>query len=303
MSDISDVLTVLANIAECVVYPNGKNSPSITNSDIVIYPGWPSSDNLDNDLATGKTHVSIFPKAEERNTTRYREAFRVTKAPAPTLSLTIALQSGGRFELEGGGFLNLESGGSLLLEGNQASVTVGGTPSIPQNVMLRVNGRDYVYAVQSSDTLPTIAAALAALLAVDVAGTSASGTTINVGPLGRVQAARVGGFGTVTKEIRRQEHVVMLTVWAATPALRDTIAAAIDADLAERRFLTMPDGYGARLIYKNTLVVDALQKATLYRRDLNYMVEFATTTSKQAAAVIAPKIAFGAGTHQLDITI
>jgi hypothetical protein len=298
MSDISDVLTVLAKIAECVLYPNGVNKPSITGTDIVIYPGWPSSDNLDADLGAGKTHVSVFPKAEERNTTRYHEKEMVTKAPAPTLTLSIETASGGHLLLDGGGNVLLEDDGYLLLEGNSLTVVVGGTASVPQNVMLRVNSKDYVYAVQVSDALVDIAAALAALVAVDIPGTSAQGTSVNVGPTGRVQAARVGGVGTVVKEIRRQEHVVMITVWAATPQLRDTIAAALDVDLAERRFISMPDGYGARIIYRNTLLVDSLQKAALYRRDLNYSVEFATTTAKQAAAVIAPKV-----TIDLETTI
>jgi hypothetical protein len=289
MSDISDVLTVLVKIAECVLYPNGVTKPSIVNSDIVIYPGWPSSDNLDTDLAAGKTHVSVFPKAEERNTTRYREKEKVTQAPTTTLTLTVQTASGGHLLLDGGGNVLLEDNGFLLLEGNSLAIVVGGTISVPQNVMLRVNGKDYVYAVQASNALVDIAAALATLVAVDIPGTSASGNSINVGPTGRVQAARVGGVGTVAKEIRRQEHVVMITVWAATPQLRDTIAAAIDVDLAERRFISMPDGYGARIIYKNSLLVDSLQKAALYRRDLNYTIEFATTVAKQAAAVIAPK--------------
>jgi hypothetical protein len=290
MSDIADVLTVLVKIAECVLYPNGVNNPSITESDIVIYPGWPSSDNLDTDLAAGKTHVSVFPKAEERNTTRYHEKEKVTKPPAPTLTLTVQTASGGHLLLDGSGNVLLEDGGFLLLEGNSLSVVVGGRASVPQNVMLRVNDKDYVYAVQATDALADIAAALAALVAVDIPGTSAQGSSINIGPNGRVQAARVGGVGTVTKEIRRQEHVVMITVWAPTPQLRDTIAAAVDVDLSERRFISMPDGYGARIIYKNSLLVDSLQKAALYRRDLNYSIEFATTKSKHAAAVIAPKL-------------
>lgn len=290
MSDVSDVLNVLVSLADRVIYPNGSDKPSITGSDIVIYPGWPSSDNLDNDLAVGKTHVSVFPKTEERNTTRYPEKYRITKAPAPTLTLTIEQPGGGRLKLEDNGSLLTEGDGLLLLDGNTLGVVVGGTPSVPQNVMLRVNNKDYVYAVQASDALADIAIALAKLVAVDVVGTAAQGAVISIGPSGRMQAARVGGFGTVAKEIRRQDRVVMITIWAPNPQLRDTISAAIDVDLADRHFLTMPDGYGARLIYKNSLLVDSLQKAVLYRRDVNYSVEFATTKAHQAAAVIAPKM-------------
>lgn len=299
MSDISDVLTVLANCAARAVYPSGTGNPSITGSGIVIYPGWPQSADLDADLAAGKTHVSIFPKTEERNTTRYPEKYLVIKNPAPTLTLTAQGVNADHLLLEGGGNLLLEDGSALLLENVRWGVTVGGTVSVPQNVMLRVNRKDYVYAVQSSDTLDSIASALAALVVVDIADTSASGASVALGGTGRLQAARVGGFGTVAKEIRRQERVVMLTVWAATPALRDQVAAAIDVDLAQRRFLTMPDGYGARIIYKASPLFDGLQKAGLYRRDLNYLIEFATTKTEQAAAVIAPKLSI----NETDITI
>src|SRR5277367_674177 len=108
MSDIADVLTTLVNIAEGVVYPNGPTQPSITGTDIVIYPGWPMSSDLDSALAAGKTHISVFPKPEERNTTRYREKYKVTRRPAPTLTLTV--------EQPGGGKVELEQGGNLLLD-------------------------------------------------------------------------------------------------------------------------------------------------------------------------------------------
>ena len=303
MSDISDVLVVLVNAASAALYPSGTSQPSITASDIVVYPGWPASANLDQDLLAGKTHVSVFPKGDDRNTTRYREKRIVTKAPVETLTFTKGLVNVDHLQLEGGGNLLLEDGSSFLLETQRTTITVGGTVTVPQNVMLRVSGKDYVYSVQSADTLASIAASLAALVVSDIAGTVSQGPTITIGLGGRLQAARVGGFGTVTREIKRQERLVMLTVWAAAPALRDTIAAAIDVALAQQRFLTMPDGYGARLIYKSSTVIDSLQKAALYRRDLNYSVEFATTATEQAAAVIAPKMTINSNYNSSSITV
>jgi hypothetical protein len=167
-------------------------------------------------------------------------------------------------------------------------ITVGGTVTSPQNLALRINGKFYTYAVQPKDSLAGIAAALAALVAADIAGTSVTAAAITIGPTGRLQAARVGGFGTIAREVRRQERVMSVIVWANAPALRDQIAGAVDSCLADTRFLDMPDGFGARIIYKNSMVIDAQQKAALYRRDLNYLVEYATTISEQRAAVIAP---------------
>jgi hypothetical protein len=171
-------------------------------------------------------------------------------------------------------------------------ITVGGTVTSPQNLALRINNKFYTYAVQPKDTLAGIAAALEALVAADIAGSSVTGPVLTIGPTGRLQAARVGGFATIAREVRRQERVMSIITWANSPQLRDQIAGAVDASLADTRFLDMPDGFGARLIYKNSMVIDAQQKAGLYRRDLNYLVEYATTISQPRAAVIAPSTTF-----------
>jgi hypothetical protein len=333
MSDISDVMSVLATEVLNIVYPqlrfdepgatwdkNGlydtpasttpvavnqfdtgkqfntgakfdeKKAPSVSGTPIVVYPGWPSSDNLAKALAAGITHITVFPQAQERNTTRYQEREQVITPPAPTLTLTISgpqLLAGQRiFDAPG----VVWDAGNFDAGAVQRSfvVTVGGTVSSPQNLALRINGKFYAYAVQPKDSLAAIAAALAALVAADIAGTAA----ITIGPTGRLQAARVGGFAGIAREVRRQERVMSVIVWANAPQLRDQIAGAVDASLADTRFLDMPDGFGARLIYKNSMVIDAQQKAALYRRDLNYLVEYATTISEQRAAVIAPSTTF-----------
>ena len=167
-------------------------------------------------------------------------------------------------------------------------INVQGKPMGPLNIALRINAKFYVCPVQSTDTSATIAAALAALVVVDIVGTRASGSLLIIGPTGRLQAARVGGFGTTAREIKRQERVVQVIVWANSPDVRDALAAALDVAISERQFMEMPDTFGARVIYKNTMLIDGLQKDALYRRDLNYTVEYATTVSKQRAQVIAP---------------
>ena len=67
---------------------DAKKSPSISGTPIVIYPGWPAEDGLAADLAAGKTHITVFPTAQERNTTRYPEREVVTIAPATTINST-----------------------------------------------------------------------------------------------------------------------------------------------------------------------------------------------------------------------
>lgn len=271
-----------------------KKFPSISGTPIVVYAGWPAQDGLmrDLDLDPCRTHITVFPKAEERNTTRYPDDEQVIIAPAPTLLLTIS----GPFLVpaqaiyDGPGVQWEQTGHYDAGVQRNTVVRVGGTVSAPQNVALRINSKFYVYSVRSSDTLEGIAAALGALVLVDIAGTSVSGAVITIGPTGRLQAARVGGFGTVSTEIRRQERLIQISIWTNEPQLRDTIASGLDIALARTRFLDLPDGFGARLIYKNSPIIDALQKSNLYRRDLNYLVEYPTIFTEEIAAVIAPSI-------------
>lgn len=253
MADLIDVQNMLVSIAAAALYPNGTGQASLANCPIRVYAGWPISQTLDEDLHNGICHVSVFPRAAERNTTRYPANWVQQMAAAPTLTLTV----------------------------NGRVVTVGGTVSTPQNVMLLVNRQYVVYAVQTNDTLTTIAAALAA----QVPGATSSGAAITLPTTALLTAARVGATATVSQELRRQEKQFQLTTWAKTPELRDLIARSVDLALAQIVFLSLPDGYSGRLQYVSTFVDDKTQKSDLYRRDLVVSVEYPTTLTAQATQV------------------
>ncbi|MDE2354553.1 MAG: hypothetical protein KGL17_05950, partial [Betaproteobacteria bacterium] len=119
--------------------------------------------------------------------------------------------------------------------------------------------------------------ALAALIAASIAGTSSAGPVVTIGGARAPTAARVGVTAVSAREIRRQRRVWQISVWADSPQHRDAIAAPIDVALAEVAFITMPDTFAARLIYRGTAESDAQEKAGQYRRDLFYAVEYATT--------------------------
>jgi hypothetical protein len=263
MADISDALTLLTNTIAGIVYPNGTASPSITGAGIRIYPGWPIGQQLDIDLAAGVCHVSVFPSQQERNTTRYLGKFEQTSVNTPTLTLTVVGQM----------------------------VTVGGVippASNVHNLGVFVNGIPYVYQALPTDTLASIAAALAALIVVAVPGTSTNGPTITVPKSATLGAARVGVFGSSSKPVRNQDRVVQITIWADTPANRDTIAKAVDPVLAAMNFLVFPDDTAGRFIYRGSPFSDQFEKSGLYRRDLMYSVDFSTlavVTSPQIVAV------------------
>ncbi|MGH8259850.1 MAG: hypothetical protein ACRES6_08950 [Steroidobacteraceae bacterium] len=274
MADVMDVANALVAIAAGVVYPNGTAQPSIAGATVKIFPGWPTPQQLAADMAAGTVEVSVYPSQTERNTTRYLLGDAEQTTNTPTLTLAAAGQS----------------------------VTVAGIvppASNPHNLAVFANGKPYVYAVKVSDTLASIAAALAALIAVDVPGTAAAGAVITLPSPARLGPVRVGVTGTSAQEIARQERVFQIVVWAPNPTLRDQIAGPIDVALkspANWR-VRLPDQSVARLIYKSTPYTDALQKQGIFRRDLLYTVEYGTidvqTTTDVTAitAVVSAEIA------------
>lgn len=267
MADQIDVENALIAMIAQTIYPNGTGQTSIAGVPCVVYAGWPTASRLDADLIAGKTHISVFPTAIERNTTRYPKEWKAQAVNAATLTITV----------------------------NGQAVTVGGAMPAPftaHNLVLAVSGKDYTYAVQSTDTLTSIATALAALLAVDFAGTSSAGAVITIPVAAHISAVRIGTSGTSIMEIRRQERVFQITVWSDTPAHRDAVIQPVDIALANTQFLTLADGTAARLIYKNSPVTDNNQKAKLYRRDLMYSVEYATTQTEADYQIIAAQSNF-----------
>lgn len=269
MADLADVLSALVSSIGTLAYPSGVTQPQSVpppNSSfcmpVKIFPGWPVAEQLAADLKAGVCNVSVYPRPEERNTTRYGRQWQTLSVNTPTLTLAISGQT----------------------------VTVAGTvPNAgaknPHNAMVMANGKPYVYAVQPTDTLTAVAAALAALVVADVAGTSATGAVIALPSTARIQAARIGVTGTSGQELKRQERVFQIGIWADSPAHRDAIAGPIDQLLAATDFLTLTDGYAARIIYKGSPMSDALEKSGLFRRDLYYTVEFATVKEITATQV------------------
>jgi hypothetical protein len=54
----------------------------------------------------------------------------------------------------------------------------------------------------------------------------------------------------------------------------------------------MPDGFGARILYRRDVLSDTVQKARVYRRDFFYDVEYATTVEETSATVVTVRTDF-----------
>lgn len=255
MASLTDVLKQIAAQVAAIAYPNGTGQPSAAGIPVRVYPGWPIPNVLETDLAAGWAHISVYPAGKDRKTTRYiGRGWTQLTAPTHTVVMTVV--------------------GSV--------VTLSGTVS-KQNLLINLNGTHYVYAMQLTDTLMSAATALASM----IPGASSTGPAITLTGAHSV-FARVGGFGVAYKETKRQEQSVQIIIWAATPAARDAVASPIDSALSDGNSINFTDGSYGIIRSAGSLMTDLLQKAGLYRLDLFYTIDYATTQILQATEVIAP---------------
>lgn len=264
MADISDVLTAIGALAGDVLYPTppgGADDPSpVAHAPVLIQVGWPDPASVDAAVAGGKVLVNLYPRPGERNTTRYPATRCEVAIDATTFALTA----------------------------NGSVVTVSGPPTaVVQNLCVTVDGRPYVVQAQIGATANDVAAALQSLILVDLPGTSVTGAAITV-PGGRFGALNVGAFGTVQREVGRQERQIQIMVRAPTPALRDVVTALIDLALRDAYRLPLPDGSVAHLTYHGSPYDDFSQKQAIYRRDLIYAAEYASIATEIAAQIVSP---------------
>lgn len=255
MADISDVTAALGALIGTALYPagaTGEAASPVAGAPVLVEEGWPDPKGLQTAAKAGKAVVSLYPRPGERNTTRYPREWRDGAINATTYTLIQAGQV----------------------------VTVGGTaPSTytPQNLVIFVNGTPYVVQATDGQTAAQLAAALQALIVVDIAGTTVLGAAITLPATARIGALRVGATGTGQRELRRQDRQIQIIVWAPTPEMRTAVAKAVDAALAPLDFIDLVDGTSSRLMYHGSPVNDFDQKQGVYRRDLFYSVEYATT--------------------------
>jgi hypothetical protein len=75
VADIGQVADTLAALIGQAIYPTGENgllsrvSPdAVPAAGVIVYQGWPDATSLENDLAVGKVHVSLFPRPGDTTT-------------------------------------------------------------------------------------------------------------------------------------------------------------------------------------------------------------------------------------------
>lgn len=266
MADLSTIEAALAALVAGIVYPNGTGAASVTGRTVRIYRGWPEPQALNADLRDKTTcNVSIYSlPGGSRNVSRYDREWHSIPGGAATLTATAV----------------------------RNTVTYGGTAATGELASLTVGGIGFIYAVEPGDTLGIIAAAIAGAINSDGQfRATIRGPTVTVTAYNGL-AIPVTGFGSSTgtawRETRRQEQRLMVTVWCPTPALRDTLAAAIDNGMSDVDWLDAGDPTSARIRYFSTAESDAGTNASEYRRDLNFAIEYPTIQTVIAAPLIVP---------------
>ena len=139
-----------------------------------------------------------------------------------------------------------------------------------------VDGLAGVHRTIAGDTPYSVAAALAtALQSLNAMGVGAAVQVVGA----RDMVARVVADQPAAREIRRQRQAFRIACWCPDPSSRDAVATAVDVALAQANFITLPDGLSGRMRFVGSVPSDRAQLATLYRRDLVYSVDYATSVS------------------------
>lgn len=254
MATIREVENAIKEVVVNTVYPNGTASPSITGSLVKIRVGWPLSVKLDEDVLAGNSQIRIFPVGMgDKNVTRFQRIEHTVELFSATLFVSVV----------------------------NNTITITGAVSMPQAILVNLNGQLYGYSVVDTDTLDTIASALAAL----IPGASALANVITVtGQLLKLTASVVVNGITAT-EIKRQIKIFYVSIYAPTPDNRDTLGDAVDVTLGNIERLNFDDGSQAIITYKAANEVDDFEKNIIYQRDLIYTVEYPTMVYGQTAII------------------
>lgn len=275
MADSTDVANALVTLIAVTAYPNGTGQASIAPSaaPVLVYQGWPIATQLDIDLRAGKVHVSVFPTATERVTESNAAEYQAPVLNAATFAMVTA----------------------------GVTVTVTGTGGAGQNAALLIDGVPYVYAVQAGDTATSIATSLVALIVANRAASNVAGV-ITI-PNARSISPRVGVQASAIRILRRQEKVFQISVWANSFTSRDPLASALDAALAGTFRLSLPDGTQCLVRYRSSIQHDDTQKASIYRRDMLYAVEYCLTDVVVTTQIVVDQLNLSVPTSIQSVTL
>jgi hypothetical protein len=237
-----------------VLYPCGTQLPGIVSAAIKIYPGWPVPGILQQDIESGGAHVSVWPLPTERqSSTPLGRPVRVVEKVESGLHV----QAIGRF------------------------IVVSGSATTPTQVRVMLDGEEYAFCFDAGTTSTSVTSALMKRLPISMS----MGDKIYVQGNSPVSVSVSAGARAV-RELRRQIKDFQVTVWAPTPQLRNKIGTAVDIALSEQCHIDLGDGAPAQMFYSRQFDSDKAENWHVYRRDLIFSINYATTQTFSAPEVI-----------------
>jgi hypothetical protein len=266
MADSADVEAAIVGVIVSALYPNGTTAASIVSAKISVDRGWPTEADVRTAVGAGTQLIRVHAvSGMSRDAERYLSVWQCGASQTTTLTATLA--------------------GHI--------VTIGGTVTAGEIIAVLSGGIAYTHLALATDTLTTIAASLAA----SVPGASATGAVLTLPATGALQAVDAVSGSTASLEVGRQKQVFSISVWATTPALRDSIFSALMPGVAANFRLTMPDGSVAtRMGMQTGGPNDIPSRANVWARDLrvtwDYPIVQSMASPPMAAGVlvIAPAV-------------
>lgn len=251
MADIGEVAATLAAMAAAAVYPSGPTDYSVAGGfeDIKVSEGWPQPDVLDADIAAGRTNVSVFPMGGGTG-----NCFQILDKPYVVIPAIHGMSA------------------TIGLSGITGTVTITGAPGPGEYLTIVADGKHAYSRVGA--TLAVILAALQTDASADYSGVTVTSNSISL-PTTRI-VAHIGAPATMGRVTHRQKDFVNITTWAPTPALRNTVASAIDVALKRVNRLRLPDSSQAILTFSHPIQDDKNETKSIYWRGLVFSVEYAT---------------------------
>ena len=255
MADSSDVEDALADAVAAALGLDANGFSAAVGLSCRVTREWPNDEELTSDLAARVLNVTVTSlPGVYRETTRYPENWRPAGSPVTTVTGTIVGQT-----------LTLSAPSGAMAQ-QLVGIRVGQTPN--------------VYETVATDTPASIASALAAL----IPGATAAEAVLTLPP-GPV-TFRTAGFAPLFRETRRQRASLKAAFWAPDGTTRDVACKLVDGALAALHFISLIDGTACRIRGEGSYVLDTDEKAGLWRRDLRYGVEYPTTETMTAPAMI-----------------
>jgi len=256
MASILDVQQKLQDMIEPIVYPNGTGSPSIVNTDVKIVQGYPVKNTLDDYLRNGSIFISISSvEGMDKNTTRYTKRYHQINVPTPTVTVDIDNET------------NL--------------ITINGVAGNNQVCVVQTSVEVATHQAVDGESLNDIAEALG----IQLTGAVVIGNTISVPGEPHIKGG-TSVKATSAYEVKRQQKKFSVTIWAVNYDSLDVLGEAIDSYLSDIERFILPDDFYARIIYNGTLNLDSFQLHRLYKREIEYLIEYPTTRTEEFSTLV-----------------